>query len=315
MKALLVLILAVAVGYLAYNQAYVPVLDALGISRIKIEKKQEVAAVVPKEEPKVVKMEPVPEPPKPEPKPEMKPEPPPPPPPPAEKPKPKEGEFEPPTFEPVEVVTVNWTAIPKGFFQEPKAIKLNKELEIEMKVGGGVAKQKVAAGGTVYAVSQEGNTITITPTVGSPGRAQVAIDDTNIKEVFVEAYEQIKVASIERARRAFEAKKMADAQPKKAAAVTQGAGGNPKPARDADGSYPLLLMSMKAGQVTEIKPDNIKSWGEAKSEKIEKKDYWTVVVKYETQTMFGKFETEAQARVREGKVEKWVYVGSGETVP
>ena len=26
-------------------------------------------------------------------------------------------------------------------------------------------------------------------------------------------------------------------------------------------------------------------------------------------------ETEAQARVKDGKVEKWVYVGSGETVP
>ena len=82
MKALLVLLLAIAVGYLAYTQAYVPVMEALGISRIRIEKKQEVAVVVPKEEPKP---EPKPEPmaePKPEPKPEMKPEPPPPPPPP-----------------------------------------------------------------------------------------------------------------------------------------------------------------------------------------------------------------------------------------
>jgi hypothetical protein len=38
-------------------------------------------------------------------------------------------------------------------------------------------------------------------------------------------------------------------------------------------------------------------------------------VKYETQTMFGKFETEAQARIKNGRVEKWVYTGSGEVVP
>lgn len=314
MKALLVLILAIFVGYLAYNQAYIPVLDALGIDRTKTPPKVEVAVVTPKPEPKVVpKVEIKPEP-KPEPKPEMKPEPPPPPAP-VEKPKPKEGEFEPPHFDPVEVVTVNWTSIPKGFFASPKAVKVAKALEIQMKVGGGTAVSKVAAGGTVYAVSQEGTMLTITPSIGSPGRAQIPMDDTDIKEVFVQAYEQIKVASIERARLAFEAKKVADAQPKKAAAMTTGSGSNPKPAQDADKSYPLLLLSMKAGQVTEIKPENIKSWGEAKQEKIDKQNYWTVVVKYETQTMFGKFETEAQARIKDGKVEKWVYVGSGETVP
>jgi hypothetical protein len=72
---------------------------------------------------------------------------------------------------------------------------------------------------------------------------------------------------------------------------------------------------MKAGEVTEIKPDNVKSWGDPQKEKIDDKDYWTVNVKYETQTMFGKFETEAQARIMNGRVEKWVYTGSGEVVP
>ena len=138
---------------------------------------------------------------------------------------------------------------------------------------------------------------------------------TQIKAVFAEAYEQIKVTTTERARQAFEAKKLADSQPKSATPMVTGAGANAKPARAEDGTYPLLLASMKAGQVTEIKPDNIKSWGDAKNEKIDKDTFWTVVVKYETQTMFGKFETEAQARIKDGKVEKWVYVGSGETVP
>ena len=99
------------------------------------------------------------------------------------------------------------------------------------------------------------------------------------------------------------------------AAASGGGGGNSKPEKAEDGSYPLLLASMKSGQVTEIKPDNIKHWGDPQSEKIDNITYWTVVVKYETQTMFGKFETEAQARIRDGKVEKWVYVGSGEVVP
>jgi hypothetical protein len=31
--------------------------------------------------------------------------------------------------------------------------------------------------------------------------------------------------------------------------------------------------------------------------------------------MFGDFDTQAQARVANGKVEKWIYTGSGEVVP
>ena len=156
----------------------------------------------------------------------------------------------------------------------------------------------------------------IAPAAGSPGRAQVPMEDTNIKEVFTTAYEAINVARVEQARRAFEAKKMAATMPKGGGKASPGGtGSNAKPERSEDGTYPLLLASMKAGQVTEVKPDNIKSWGDVTSEKIDDVTYWTVVVKYETQTMFGKFETEAQARIKDGKVEKWVYVGSGEVVP
>ena len=72
---------------------------------------------------------------------------------------------------------------------------------------------------------------------------------------------------------------------------------------------------MAAGGVTEIKPDIIKSWGEVIRENIDGEEYWTIIVQYETVTMFGKFDTEAQARIRNGKVLKWVYTGSGEVVP
>ena len=68
---------------------------------------------------------------------------------------------------------------------------------------------------------------------------------------------------------------------------------------------------MKSGQVTEIKPENIKEWGEPQLND----GIWSVIVKYETQTMFGKFDTEAQAQIKNGKVEKWIYTGSGEVVP
>jgi hypothetical protein len=145
------------------------------------------------------------------------------------------------------------------------------------------------------------------------------MDDTDFKEVFAAAYEQIKVAQTEQARKAHEYKLAAADRAKNAPAMAAGGGGgsasDDKPTKAEDGTYPILLASMKAGEVTEIKLDSIKSWGDAQREKIDGADYWTVNVKYETQTMFGKFETEAQARIKNGRVEKWVYTGSGEVVP
>ncbi len=93
------------------------------------------------------------------------------------------------------------------------------------------------------------------------------------------------------------------------------AASNEEPKRDADGTYPVILASMKAGQVTEITPTNIKKVGKPAQEKIDGKNYWTIIVNYTTKTMFGDFDTEAQARIMNGKVEKWVYTGSGEVVP
>lgn len=233
--------------------------------------------------------------------------------------KPKEGEFVPPKFDPIEVVTANWTKISPSVFRQPKQVTIAKEMEFEIKVGAGTAKQKVAAGGIVFAFAQDGANILVAPTAISPARVPVPLEDTNLKEIVTAAYEQYIVAETERQRQAFEEKKIAALNPSKkggagsAAAIGVGAMGRPEKA--PDGTYPLLLASMKSGQVTEIKPENIKSWGDPKQEDIDKVKYWTVVVKYETQTMFGKFETEAQARVKDGKVDKWVYVGSGEVVP
>ncbi len=64
--------------------------------------------------------------------------------------------------------------------------------------------------------------------------------------------------------------------------------GSPK--RNPDGPYPLLLASMKSGQVTEITPANVVKWSDRASEVCPKR------------------------RVN-GKVEKWIYTGSGELVP
>lgn len=311
MKGILVLILAAAVGYISYQYAY-PILAGY----VKFEKhKKEIVAPKPKpvvkkevavvEPPKPV-MEPKPEPkpvmdaPKPEPVPEM--------------PKPvlDPNQFVAPVIPSIEEATKNWTVLPKTAF--PRQVTMKRDLQLSMKIGTSSASTQVKAGGKMYAVGQDGANILVSPSDTSPMKGAVALDDTDLKDVLSQGYERWKVTYVETLKRAHEFKLAAADRAKNAPPDdSKGAAkaGNNKPVKDKDGTYPLLVASMKSGQVTEIKPDIVKEWGEP----LLTDGVWTVIVKYETQTMFGKFDTEAQAHIKNGAVEKWIYTGSGETVP
>jgi hypothetical protein len=315
MKAISVLILAACVTFLSYKVAYDPIAEALGIQK-QPEPEPEIVAV-PMEEPKPeVEVVPMEEP-KPEPKPEMPempvvamaPEPPPVPEPEPEKP--KADEFVPPEFPPIETVVGGWASIPRSAF--PRPVKMNRQFEFKIQIGSGTASSVVPPGKEVMAVEQRGDSLVIAPTADSTARAEVAMDDTNLREVLTDAYETWKVRRVDYLRRAHEFRKQAAARAVKGGGPT--VAGDDKPERADDGTYPILLASMRSGEVTEIKPDNIKEWGDVLREKIDGEDYWTIIVKYEAITMFGKFDTEAQARIKNGKVRKWVYTGSGEVVP
>ncbi len=317
MKPLLVIALAIAVGYVSYQYVYPPLADAMKFTKHvpkKEEPKEIVVAPAPppvKKEPKIVMEAPAP-------KPEMKAEEPKPEMPKAPEPPPVDpNAFVAPVFPPVDEVTQNWAVVPKGFFNTPKQVTMKKDLELKMQMGKATAATTFKSGAKIFVMGQEGPNLVVGASAGSPMRGLVAMDETDFKEVFIAAYEQVKVVQTENARKAHEYRLASAERAKNAPASSSGGGSssNDKPAKDADGSYPLLLASMKSGEVTEIKPDNIKSWSDPTQEKIDGTEYWTVNVKYETQTMFGKFETEAQARIKNGRVEKWVYTGSGEVVP
>ncbi|OYW71842.1 MAG: hypothetical protein B7Z37_26630 [Verrucomicrobia bacterium 12-59-8] len=317
MKPLLVIALALAVGYASYEYVYPPFADAMKFTKHlpkKAEPKE--VAVIPapqpiKKAPKIVMDAPAP-------RPEMKPEEPktemakaP------EAPAVDPNAFVPPVFPSVDDVTKNWAVVPKGYFSTPKQVTVKQDLELKMQMGKATAATTFKAGTKIFVMGQEGANLLVGASAGSPMRGLVAMDATDFKEVFTAAYEQVKVVQTENARKAHEYR-LAAAERAQNAPASSGGGGstsNDKPTKAADGTYPLLIASMKAGEVTEIKPDNIKSWSDVAQEKIDGTDYWTVNVKYETSTMFGKFETEAQARVKNGRVEKWVYTGSGEIVP
>jgi hypothetical protein len=310
MKSFLILLLAAALGWASYQYGYPLLAKYAKLDQFN----QALKAAEQKPQPTIV--EKAPEPSNPHPEPMVMPEA-------TQAPKPMviqdmppaktvdaDG-FEPPVLPDIAQATQNWSSIPKSAF--PRLIKLTESVDVSMnKVGGsGGGKSKLKVGTPIYAIAQEGEELIIAARPESELQGRIKMSESNLKAELTDMYGQWKTRQIQGAKRAFMRKKQASSQPESAPPAAAAVGDNSKPARGEDGSYALLLSSMSAGQVTEIKPGNIKEWGDARQEE----GYWKIPVKYETETLFGKFDTEAEAFVKNGKVEKWIYTGSGEVVP
>ncbi len=215
--------------------------------------------------------------------------------------------FVPPQIEPLEKLTKNWTVFPPQAF--PRQVKLSKPVELRMAGGSSILQ----AGSMAYALSAQANVLLIAPTETSPARGQIFVHDTNMPTQVRESYERWKRGRIE----------MAHASWKKQQASSSGSGvrmpsavdGIGKPKRNPDGSYELLLASMQSGQVTDIKRNKIQRWGAPQATTIDNKPTWTLNVFYETMAFCGPIDAEAQAHIRDGKIVRWIYPGSGEPVP
>lgn len=216
-----------------------------------------------------------------------------------------------PKFEPIEALTGNWLKIPASAF--PREVKLVQDAMFKMSVGS----SKIAAGGKAYALAADNGVLTLAPTAASPARAQLPIDGTDLKAQLNASYEKWKITRAEELK-AVAASKL-HSQPEASAAdappssseVDEGG----KPVRDSTSGYPLLIASMKRGQITEIKPENVTSWQDPQPTVIQGKPGWAVKVACNVKTVFGMQPTEAQALILNGRVAGWYYTGSGEEVP
>ncbi|MGK0186002.1 MAG: hypothetical protein ACI9R3_001785 [Verrucomicrobiales bacterium] len=240
----------------------------------------------------------------------------------------------PPTFEPINELVGNWKKIPDSAF--PRNIKLKKAVNYNIADGTG----SLPSGSNVVALSTDGNgTLSVAPNDKSDLRGQVAIDDTDFKAVLTDVYkifQKRKLAQFEAAQAEmaaeepdeFEIPAVADlspgmatgsntpmpAKPANIDAKTRAIIGEP-PLQFVSGTVPVMVQSMKSGQVTEIKPDMIKYWARLHFSTVQGEPYWVGRVDYTTNSIFGIFPTQAKALIRKGKVVKWIYSGSEEPVP
>ena len=229
-----------------------------------------------------------------------------------EAPKTEASGFTPPKFDPIEVLTVNWTKIPPSAF--PRPVTLLKDALFKMSVGGSTIK----AGAKAVALSLQDSQLTLAPTETSAARAVLPMDDTDLKTSITEGYERWKVARVAALRRLHE-RKLAEAAGGGSSASVAAAPGSVdpagKPVAAVDGSFPLLIAHLKSGAVTELLAENIRSWSDAMPFTHEGKPAWSVKVNAEVNTLFGLQPVEIMAVVRDGRVEGWYYTGTGEPVP
>jgi hypothetical protein len=307
MKSLFYTILILGGAFLGYDYFLAPPGQKIVFKSLNPPKKDKPAATKPvvEEKPAEAKPVPAPEPPKPvvteAAKPVM----------PVETPKPVVAASSGPKFDPIEKLTSNWMKIPASAFSPPREVKLLQDAMFTMSVGA----SKVVAGGTAFAVSADNGMLTLAPTATSPARAQLPIDSTDLKARLNEVYEKWKVLRAEELK-AIAARKLTAAAQHDGGAPSSGeADASGKPVRGSDGSYPLLVASMKRGQVTEITLQNITGWQEPQPATIQGKGGWAVKVNFEAKTVFGPQPAEAQALVLNGKVTGWYFTGSGEEVP
>jgi len=214
-----------------------------------------------------------------------------------------------PKYESLDVLSKGWTKIPTSAF--PRPLKLTKATPFKM----GAGSSTMNAGAPVTALAFENGQLVLAPTATSTARASTPIDDTDFKAVIAAGYEEWKVARTALAKKTFLANKARRNAPDAAPVAAGSVDPAGKPVRGSDGAFPVLVASLKSGEVTELKLANIRHWDEPAPTMVEGKPAWSIKVQADVETVFGLQPAEIQALVRDGRVKGWFYVGSGEPVP
>ncbi|MGI9242286.1 MAG: hypothetical protein ACR2RV_15920 [Verrucomicrobiales bacterium] len=225
-----------------------------------------------------------------------------------------------PKFKSIEEAVGNWNAIPPSAF--PRQITLSEPVKIVLP--GGVGSSTLPANSGAFALSSRGGMLTVGKTVSASARGQIDINSTDYKQILGKEFDQWKQRQEQIVMKKRERHRGVLAQTRSIRSAPSGNQASSaehekelgkKPEQLSDGRVPLMLASLKKRDITEITPDIIRAWGPIIREVVDGEAYWTATVEYETVSMFGELNTEAQALMRHGKVLSWVYTGSGDTVP
>ncbi len=226
-------------------------------------------------------------------------------------------EFPLPEFKTLDELVGSWQKVPGSAF--PRTVTLKKAVEIV--IAGGAGKSTMPAGAKAVATRLDDGLLTVGRTKSATITGKTPIDDTDFKKVLGEIYDNWKTRKLRQvyAQRANAMRKH-EARMRMANNVSYSEKEyipliGERPEQLGSGQVPLMVASINRRDVTEIDVEKIERWGPVRFEMVEGEPYWTGTVNYQTATLFGLIDTEAQALIRKGRVIDWVYTGSGEEVP
>ncbi len=233
-----------------------------------------------------------------------------------------------PEFKPIEELVGGWKKIPASAF--PRQVTLKAPATLKLTRGTGTST--LEAGRTVYALEgTPDGALVIAPVPDAVMRGTVPMDATDFQAVLEKVYDQFKKRMSAEVQQKREAARTAAAQAATATVPVVGAGFDqsppagalavigPKPKQNGDSTVPIVQASIAERQRTrkhaEPPADTRLGWGMVHYREIERQPYWVCEVKYTARTIFGEFPAEALALIRHGKVERWIYAGTGEPLP
>ncbi|MGY8690562.1 MAG: hypothetical protein ACKVHP_22845 [Verrucomicrobiales bacterium] len=225
-----------------------------------------------------------------------------------------------PNFKSLESIVENWRNVPKRAY--PKIITLKKAVDLELLINGKVAgKSTLRVGQQAYPVELKGMTLMIS---GRPDdatlRGSLPLDETDFKEQVSKTYDDWKrrhEGRIHKLRKEEKQRLLAgggSAAAKVDAPTGKAADLGKEPQVAPDGTVTVMAKSIRSGEVTEIQIDKIHYWRWIGYEVIGSTGYWTGVIGYTANTIFGEINAEGKALIRNGKVIKWIYSGSEEEI-
>lgn len=219
-----------------------------------------------------------------------------------------EARYPMPNFKTIEEITKEWSAIPSRAF--PRPIKTKVALTFDAAAG----KVELPPESEARAAGMVAGMLVVMPKGDDSARIQVPLANTDLKESLTALYERYKeyhrnriIKQRERARALKARANGANEEQMKLA--------GPRPEVRAGGVIPIMMESLQSGKLTELKAENITSWGNLDFEEVDGTVFWTGTVQCTVENaLFGPQPTEIMALIKDNKVVKWIYTGSREEV-
>ncbi|MBL9117518.1 MAG: hypothetical protein JNJ83_21110 [Verrucomicrobiaceae bacterium] len=216
-----------------------------------------------------------------------------------------ENRFVAPRIESLEALTQDWTHLPDRVF--PRSVVLRESCVFSLSGG----KVELPAGSAVLAISFDGGNLVLAPSSSSQARCSTKIGSTDLRDQILSSYQLWHDQQMAIAKAQWERSQSLRAQEVEVGTTHESS----RPIQSADGSYAILIESMRRGDVLAITPKKVKRWHAPQLLMIEGRPTWTVDVTYSATVFCGEVDAVAQAHFGAGKVVKWIYPGSGEPVP